>query len=296
MLDDRPYMRSPGYRPVSRMVADWLMISLVVIFALQCINEVYIGSRIEAYLALTVPGMRHGFVWQFITFQFLHGGPLHLLGNLLVLFFFGRFVEGVIGSRRFLFAYLAFGACGGLLQGILMLLFPQNYGMFMYGASAGTSGLFAVFARLCGDGEVRLNFILPVRASTLLWVYTGIAAFFTLVPSPRNNVAHAAHLGGILAGLAFVKLGWHHSYVTLPWVEWWRNRRRRVRVLKPGKSQAPGPGRLTRESPVSRSQPDFIEGEVDPILDKISAHGIHSLTDREREILERAQKRMSGRR
>jgi membrane associated rhomboid family serine protease len=268
---------------------------LVVVFALQCINAVYLQTPAELWLALTTEGLKHGFVWQLVTFQFLHGGLLHLGGNLLGLWFFGRFVEHVVG-RRFLLAYLGCGVAGGLLQGILMIVFPAHYGGMLYGASAGVSGMFAIFARLESHSEVRLNFILPIRAGTLLWVYTGIAAFFTLVPS-HDRVAHAAHLGGILAGLAFVRLGWHRDFQPLPWDGAWKR-------LQQGFHRPP-PSRPTRR-PAMRSiasggvpredlDTDFISKDVDPILDKISAHGIQSLSERERRILEAARARMAKR-
>lgn len=299
MLADRPYMRDASGR-VPQPVSVILMIILVVVFALQCINDVFLHSRIESWLALTSGGLRSGFIWQLFTFQFLHGGVLHLLGNLLGLWYFGRFVENVVGRNRFLFAYLACGVLGGLLQGVLMIRFPEHFGMLLYGASAGVSGMFAIFAKLEADTEIRWNFILPIKALTLLWIYAGVATFFTLVPSPRDLTAHAAHLGGILGGLAFVRLGWHHDFIKLPWEEWMDKlkqprvapRRQKVPTVIISKPQWRREQKATVPEPVSG---DFISSEVDPILDKISAKGIHSLTDREREILESARKKMAKR-
>ncbi len=272
-----------------------LMIVLVAVFALQCIDGVYLRSPAQGWLALTTEGLRHGHVWQLITFQFLHGGILHLGFNLLGLWFFGRFVETVLGPRRYLFAYLGCGVMGGLLQCVLMLLFPGTYGGYLLGASAGTSGLFAIFARLESQSIVRVNFILPIRAHTLLLASLFIALFFTLVPA-QGGVAHAAHLGGLLAGVGFVHLRWHQDFRPLPWVEWWRNRRTRIRIARPPReAPGPNPSRVTVESAPKSGGRDFMASEVDPILDKISAHGIHSLTSEERAILDRAQKRMAKR-
>jgi len=272
-----------------------LMIVLVAIFALQCIDMVYLRSPVQGWLALSSEGLRHGYVWQLITFQFLHGGLWHLGCNLLGFWFFGRFVENVLGPRRYLFAYLGCGVMGGLLQSVLMLLFPQHYGGYLLGASAGTSGLFAIFARLESQGIVRVNFILPIRAHTLLMASLFIALFFTLVPV-QGGVAHAAHLGGLLAGVGFVHLKWHQDFRPLPWVEWRQNRRTRIRIARPPReAQGPTPSRVTVESAPKTGAKDFMASEVDPILDKISAHGIHSLTAEERAILDRAQKRMAKR-
>ncbi len=284
----------PGSGPRSMTVT--LMIVLVAVFAVQNIDAVYLRTPAQGWLALTSEGLRKGFIWQLLTFQFLHGGLFHLAGNLLMLWFIGRFVEHVLGARRFLFAYLGCGVVGGLLQGLLMLLFPAHFGAVLVGASAGTSGLFAIFARLEGESTIRLNFIIPIRARTLLMISLGIALFFTLVPA-RDGIAHAAHLGGLLAGIGFVQLKWHHTYVPLPWVEWWQNRRLRIRIARPPEPVVPRPASRFRAEPApSVATPkDFMASEVDPILDKISAHGIHSLTAEERAILEKAQKQMAKR-
>jgi len=287
-----------GSRPVSLTMTVRLILMLVAVFALQCINDVYWKMPAERWLALTAEGAQRGFAWQLLTFQFLHFDWLHVLFNLIGLWFFGQFVEQIVGWRRFLFAYFGCGVLGGFLQGLLMLLFPLQYGLVMYGASAGVAGMFAIFARLESESEVRWNFLIPVRARTLLWFYIAFELFFTLVPSGRGGgVAHAAHLGGILAGLGFVRLGWHHDFVPLPWVAWMTHRRASRRVV-------PMPRKLVvagRNAPEDRgwvdpaSSGDFMSREVDPILDKISAHGIQSLTPREREILEAARSTMTRR-
>src|SRR6266542_2913336 len=89
MLDDRSYMRDAPHR--SMWTANvLLMVSLVVCFALQTIVQFYVGWPVGYYLALSTEGLQQGFVWQLITFQFLHGGLGHLFGNLIGLFFFGR--------------------------------------------------------------------------------------------------------------------------------------------------------------------------------------------------------------
>lgn len=289
----------PYRRPSASVV---LMVVLILIFALQCINDVYFKSVVQSWLALTPDALGKGFVWQLWTFQFLHGDLLHLIGNLLGLWFFGRFVEHVLGVPRYLLAYFGAGVLGGLLQCGLMLLFPFHFGGFVFGASAGVMGIFAIFCRLQANAEIRWNFILPIRAEVLLWITGAISLFFTIVPSGRGGgVAHAAHLGGLLAGLAFVRLGWHHDYQPLPWMEWIeaiRSRRRarpivKVRFPKASSSSAgsaweagPAPGSSAEDG-------DFMSKEVDPILDKIRAHGsAQCLTDRERAILEQARSRL----
>jgi membrane associated rhomboid family serine protease len=309
MLENRDYMRNePSSGNPLRF--QWsasvvLMIVLVIAFALQRVNEVYGKLEIEDSLALTPAALVQGHLWQLLTFQFLHGGLWHLIGNLMGLWFFGRSVENILGTRRFLMAYFGCGVVGGLLQSALMALFFPAFGASVVGASAGVMGIFAIFARLESDSEIRLNFILPIRAGVLLWITAGISLFFTLVPSSRDGAtAHAAHLGGILAGLAWIKLGWHHDFVVLPWngllgrLRFWRPfqvRQRKQELVRATPARG-RPWRTTSAKTETELAPEeFISREVDPILDKISAHGLQSLTERERKILTDAQKKMARR-
>lgn len=261
-----------------------LTIVLVVCYALQCINDVYIHFPAEQWLALTPEGVRHGWVWQLITFQFLHLTLWHLAGNLISFWWLGHITESILGKRRFLVAMFGCGAVGGLLQGVLMLLFPNFFGNAVVGASAGVAGLLAIFALLEGDNEIRLNFILPIKAIWLLWIFGGISLFFTLVPARGMAMAHAAHLGGILAGIAWVKLGWHRDFVQLPWERW-------LERIRSGRRNSGA--RQRRVEPSGEPETDFLKDEVDAVLDKISAKGIQSLNARERSILESARKKMS---
>lgn len=296
MLDDRDYMREGSHREPWPWSVK-LLIALIVCFALQCINDVYFKSpgepSAERWLAMTTDGLRSGYAWQLFTFQFLHGDFLHLLFNGLALWFFGRWVEFSLGRHRFAVVFVITGLAGALLQGALMLALPKVFGPAVVGASAGVSGLFAVFAWLEAESEVRWNFILPIKARTLFWIYVAVEAFFTIVPTQRQGgVAHAAHLGGLLMGMQFVRLGWHRDYVALPWENWFKrwpkSAKREVTNVAGFELRRPG----KEEEPLSD---DFISKEVDPILDKISAHGIHSLTDRERKILEKARAVMAKR-
>lgn len=300
MLSDRDYMREPetGARwPVSVV----LMVILTVVFAVQCINDVYLESLVESYLALTPAALVRGFVWQFFTFQFLHVDLWHLIGNLIGLWFCGRFVENVMGRRRFLVAYFGAGFSGGLLQAILMVLFHNHLPPYVFGASAGVMGMFAVFCRLLKDSEIRWNFILPIRAEVLLLITLGISFFFTVVPSPRGGpYSHAAHLGGMLMGLLWVKMRWHDEMISAPWDGLASRLKGLFRRPAP---RASAPVRPKRSAQVVRDErqdvpppsDDFMAREVDPILEKIAAHGIHSLTAKEKETLERARSRMGKR-
>ncbi len=292
MLEDRSYLRA-GSHHSARSATVIIMIAVVVCFALQQIAAVHFGQGmwIRRYLALSTEGLREGFIWQLISFQFLHAGLFHVLGNLLGLWFLGRFIEERLGSRAFLKLYFLSGICGGALQALLGWVVPGYFGsVATFGASAGVFGLLAAFALLEPEGAILAFFVLPIKAKYFLWISAGIAAFFTLVPTP-GGYAHAAHLGGMIAGIAYMR--WDSRRPVLNWNP--LQGRRRKRQLVQAAAQITR-WRVQREKTAPEIPPEeFISREVDPILDKISAHGIHSLTPHERQILEAARSKMAKR-
>src|SRR5262245_40397054 len=117
MLEDRLYMRRPGFEP-RRSVTVMLVAANVVAFFLQWIALQFWHFRVYDYLALSVEGLRQGYVWQLLTFQFLHGGIFHLAMNCITIFIFGREVEEALGRRSFLALYLTSGVMGGLVHAL----------------------------------------------------------------------------------------------------------------------------------------------------------------------------------
>jgi len=287
--------------PASRV----LFFTLIGCFMAQALNDAYGSSGVWRMLALTPEGIRRGWGWQLITFQFLHGGLGHLLGNLFALWIFGGAVERILGWRRFILVYLGAGVAGGLLQALLIVAFPRLYSQSVVGASAGLEGLFAIFALLHRDTIFTLFFVLPVRAITLYYVVAGISVFFTLVPSGLGGgVAHAAHLGGLLLGTLWVRQNWHHDYQPLPGARLWERFIGRFRrpFRSPERRDPPGRFSTRSEEVAVRSRkatipqgPTDLSAEVDPILDKIAQHGMHSLTASERQKLDDVRRKMTGR-
>jgi hypothetical protein len=140
------------------------------------------------------------------------------------------------------------------------------------GASAGVFGLIAAFATMFPERNltVYLFFVFPVTVSAkvLLGVSIGISVLGILVD--KGNIAHGAHAGGMLGGWLMLRFFARPS-------------------TRPAKVENP-PATL-----VFKSETDFVSKEVDPILEKISKHGIQSLTAAERKILEVARKQMGKR-
>ena len=290
-------MRQPAYHEPRFSLTIALLVVNAICFIIQLIAlRIPQGWEIEQnYFALSLYGLEHYRIWQFLTFQFMHASWLHLIFNCLAIFFFGRSVETVLGRSRFLALYLSSGIIGGVVQMVFALKFP-SFGGAVVGASAGAAGLIAAFAVLNWEERFTLLiYFIPVAmcGRTLFWASIGVTIICGFIPN--TGVANAAHLGGILTGFLYVR-----QIVQGRWrlPQWKLPARRRS---PPREFVVTGAGKKPFWRPAA-DKPDedlpadeFLQREVDPILDKISAHGIHSLTNREREVLEKARTKMAKR-
>jgi membrane associated rhomboid family serine protease len=280
-----------------------LVLNVIIFFGQYILADNYgprkVHRAFSEYGALSLEGLKRGFVWQLLTYQFLHGGLPHLVFNGLALFMFGRPVEMMLGRRAFLKLYLFSGFAGGIFQLLLALAVPQQFGGSMVGASAGICGLVAAFSLLVPDSTIYVFFVIPVRAKYFLPLLIVLSTVFLFVPTGDGRtsgvqIAHGAHLGGALFGLAYLRWFYVSGYFTALW-----ERLRGPRSLRPIVKVRFPHGEAWRHEKSGRPDDapsgDFISREVDPILEKISAHGIHSLTERERKILEAARARMEKR-
>ena len=302
MLSDRDYMREED----NGMGLSWtvmLLIALVVVFAADAIAKAYLGLSLQQHGTLSSSVWQKGWVWQLLTFQFLHVDFPHLFFNGLGLWMFGRPIEAAFGGRRMLGLWIAGGLVGGLLQLGISAAFPNQFSPDVVGASAGLMTFLAIFCRLEPDARILLALIVPVPARFLFYFSVGVALFFTVVPS-HDGVAHAAHLGGLLFGWFWVQAGYHRGEglgdrLSEAWQRWRQQRRSRGtsasraasgRILKPTFGSKPAVARSEK-----LSDAEFMAREVDPILEKIARDGIGSLTAAERQTLEDARKKVARR-
>ena len=298
MIYDRDYMREPERRWPTATTG--ILAVLGACFLFQAIN--YLGGwfRLIDVFGLSLNGIRNDSWWQLITFQLLHSfpSPWHVVGNGLVIYFFGRTVETILGPSRYLTAFLTGGIVGGLVQLLVFLVHPGTGALPVVGASAGASTLIAIFCRLYPEREATfVIYFFPVRlrAQYVLWVALAISGWGALFA--WSGVAEGAHLGGLLFGIAWVSATNEDGVVN-----GWMARIRGMLAPRPVARRpidSPRRRKLEFDSvPIKAPEPpseEFISREVDPILDKIAAHGIHSLTDREKRILEAARDRMGKR-
>lgn len=265
--------RLPGWLNRFGSVTEALIWLNVAVFFVQLLCTAVRFDDFERLLALSATGIAHGFFWQPLTYMFLHGGIWHILVNLMVLWFFGREVEFFIGPRVFTRLYLF----GGLAGAALWLAFNLHSLSPVIGASAAVLACVVAFATLFPEREVTLLvfFVLPVtlKARTLAWIAIAVDAV-PLLSGTDTNIAHLAHLGGAALGYLYIKgLGYGAPPRWLLWSQ------RLGQLFRPRQQSPRRP----------QSVEDYIREEIDPILDKISRDGIHSLSRRERKILESAR-------
>ncbi len=192
-----PLVRQPG------RLSNALLVIYVAVFLLErfFVNSASSAHFVSSTFALSLGGLKEGYLWQLLTYQFMHGGDLHLVMNCMGLYFIGPTVEILLGRARFLALYFGGGIAGGLLQ-LFMGLVQGGPDVAMVGASGGLMALLGVVACQFWRQRLRLMimFILPVsvtgRGMLILLTAVDLAgAFFH-----DSVIAHYAHLGGLYAG------------------------------------------------------------------------------------------------
>jgi membrane associated rhomboid family serine protease len=202
--------------------------------------------------------------WTVITYMFLHAGMMHLVFNMLGLFFFGPRVEERLGSRSFMNLYLISGVTGALLS---LIMGPSAA---VLGASAAVFGVMLAFAWFWPEAPIHIWGIIPIKARTLV-IITTVLSLWSGFGGVRGNVAHFAHLGGYVGAFLYLK-----------WLD-----RKRLDFKKKATSGPPVRElKFTKRPDVDIQKVHEVNREeVNRILDKISAHGMSALTPQERLFL-----------
>ncbi|MDN3514950.1 MAG: rhomboid family intramembrane serine protease [Candidatus Brocadia sp.] len=198
-------------------------------------------------------------LWQFFTYMFLHSttDPWHLIFNMLGLWMFGSEVERVLGPRRFLTLYFT----AGIFAGICCCIFTP--GTPIVGASGAIFAIEVAFAMYFPNSTVIFYFF-PMKAKYLVMIFAGITIFNCVIPK-SGNIAHFAHLGGLVYGFLFVR----YSYRVTVYLKKWQFYQQEKELMKDQELRA----------------------KVDEILDKVNREGMRNLTWRERSFLRSASKR-----
>ncbi len=194
---------APNARPSAPPVTTTLIVLNVLVFLWEYRLPYFQKLSLLHQYALQLVTVQQGMWWQFLSYQFLHGGLLHLLFNLLFLHSIGPLLEQTLGARRYLGLYLVSGAFGGGLHVLVAWLSPGHFATPVVGASAGLCGILAAVCALYAEEkvDVKLFYVIPLRmrAKFLLLAVALVTMGGALFPF--GNVAHLAHLGGLVGGL-----------------------------------------------------------------------------------------------
>jgi len=257
----------------ARIGTPRVLLALIVlngaIWFLQFIVNLFFGQGVTEG-ALRILGLYYpraigtGFIWQFITYAFLHdpGSIHHVLFNMLFLWMFGREVVAVLGRRRFLIFYFTAAVFAGLLFvgfDLAKTILARRPALPCVGASGVVMAVIMLYALYFPNRTVLFMFFIPMRVRTFVFIVIIFELFGVL--DLNSNVANSAHLGGLLWGVLFLRYG------------------TRIESL------------LSRPSRPRPAPTADDERRLDAILDKIHREGMNSLTWGERRFLRKMARR-----
>jgi membrane associated rhomboid family serine protease len=216
-----------------------------------------------------------GQLWRCITYVFCHdpSGPFHILFNMLTLWMFGVELEQMWGTRKFVLFYLASGI-GSALFSVVTVFSPAMWMTPVIGASGAVLSLLTVYALYFPRRQILLFFLVPVNVLVAVAIFGFISLYGSM--QSMGNVSHLTHLGGIVIGVLYVK--------AFPFFS---------AFLEHAKTRAEAVRRASDERK-KNAERDYFENVIDPILKKISDHGMESLTKDEKKALDEASRRKRG--
>lgn len=193
-----------------------------------------LGIDLIDKLGMHLPSSEAYGFWQPITHLFMHGSLEHLIFNMFSFWMFGSILENVWGSSRFLSFYVMAGIGAAFLHYLIVFLVDirplllsienqmassdalglvdlenQKAALLsapnIIGASGAVAGIWIAFATMFPNSYLYLFFFLPVKAKYLVGIYVGFELLAALQADPNDNIAHYAHLGGMLFGYVMVR-------------------------------------------------------------------------------------------
>ncbi|MFG0329012.1 MAG: rhomboid family intramembrane serine protease [Phycisphaerales bacterium] len=319
-IQDRDYYRdgrSPndgffapaGFRSMSGWSFNtWIIVVNVVVFLADIFlrTSVSYPSPVSAAFQMgpleywgyfsTTTALQDYQIWRFISFQFLHANFFHILFNMLGLFWFGPEIERYLGSRRYLAFYLLCGVAGAALylilnvagiiwyqqtQQSLPILLIHNPAMPLVGASAGVFGVLLGVAYLRPRQLITVFiFFIPITMQVRTLAYgLVLIALYTVLFGGQNAGGQAGHLGGAALGALLIRRPRVLNWALLMPLDGLKSRGHHA-----FRNLAGGAGRGSSVD----------DAEIDRILSKVATQGLHSLTARERRVLESATEEKRG--
>lgn len=280
-----------------------LIIINVIVFAVLSVIMVVseIGGFSEFYGLIhdqfAIPADIQQFIthpWTIITYAFNHAGFMHILFNMLALYWFGRLFVEYLGSDKLIAVYFLGAISGAILYLLAYNTIPyfsnQNSSglVHMVGASAAVDAIVVAAATLLPDYTFFLLFFGPVRIKYI----AAITVFLSFIGTVGGNAGgNIAHLGGAFIGFVYIKqlqagINWG-GWITVI-IDWFKDLFKEKPKVKVSYRNAPS---SAKKSATTKSADTVSQSEIDAILDKISDGGYESLTKEEKEKLFNASKK-----
>jgi membrane associated rhomboid family serine protease len=311
---DRDYYRNEGPGFLASItehgkVCKWLILINVILFVFQLLTRAQFPTddglqtptNIEDLLPvgwltkvlwLDVNRVLHGEVWRLLTYGFVHDefSMWHIVFNMIFLWWFGSDVEDLYGPREFLAVYLTSIVLGGVAFVIGNLL--KMPGQFCLGASGGVMTVMVLSALHYPNRIIMLFYFLPVP----IWIFVLFVVAKDLYPLLSGTPTSTAVLAGAAFGYVYYKMEWRMLNF-LPSPRSWRRQRQRakLRIFREEEEPQTPVHAIQAKAPTSNMD-EQLEARMDAVLQKVSDHGLESLTEQEREILVRASERMKRKR
>lgn len=261
----------------------------VIVFVSMSILEVFItlsgfGELFNLFLnKLMLPASLKVFIfqpWSLLTYFFLHMNFMHILWNMLFLYWFGKIIHENIGNNAVISLYIIGGIIGGLSYMALFNIIPYYDNRvsesLMLGASAGVFSVVVGSATLLPNYTFYLLFLGPVRIKYIALFYV-LLSFFDVTGS--NAGGEIAHLGGALMGYLYIRQLQNGVNMGKGIIDI-------LNIFNKNKKEV-----ISKEEKTNEIKKDISQDEIDKILDKISDSGYKSLSNNEKEKLFNASKK-----
>ena len=202
-LSSRPYVTSYSNRGGLPRGLKGLLIANIAVFVVQWLTGRQLGELFSYFALVPYAVVNWFFIWQPVTYMFLHGGAWHLLWNMLALWMFGRDLEQAWGTRRFLRFYFFCGTGAGFCVVAANYLFGDPK-VPTIGASGAIYGVLLASAVLWPDRVMLFNFLIPLKMKYYVMIIGALSFMGSF--NLNSGVSEVAHLSGMVFGYVFVKL------------------------------------------------------------------------------------------
>ncbi len=280
----RPEIRIQFRRPGTGV--GWIIVLNVVVFFLDLVLQSAFRLNIDRVFGLSLDGILHFMIWQPVTYMFLHGGVMHLLINMLLIYVCGTEFERAFGTRRLLRFYFICGIVGGFAFLGLALARPDFSRDYLIGASGAGYGLLMAAVIFFPHIQVVL-FIIPMPIRVFGLIVAAMLLFQALSPEGIENLGgEVCHVAGAVTALLVFRFWGMTPRVSIGGFEgipvgraagWFR------RGFRAGAWER------------RRKRHAEEEARVDQILAKVREHGLQSLSRSEKKTLAEATRRQQER-